>query len=203
MLLKMFNTFLENGKITIDFEGRPLTSDRLPHLSLDDKDNIDTISLLLIPHLDSIYFEMLKAAKGRGQDPHKWINPTLHLKGIWTEFSDAYSDFEFTGKFHRYYHPSYNPNVNEGLPQPAGITIYNQSGQPLGAHAVLIQRVGTDLSGCIRVYFYNPNNDSLQVWGNSIRTSVSGNGEQEGESSLPFDDFLHCLYAFHYPRQDY
>ena len=200
ILLKMFNTFLENGKITIDFEGRPLTSDRLLHLSLDDEDNIDTVSLLLIPHLDSIYFEMLKSAKGRGQDPHKWINPSFHLKGIWTEFSDSYSDFEFTAKFHRYYHPSYNPNVNEGLPQPAGITIYNQSGQPLGAHAVLIQRVGTDLSGCIRVYFYNPNNDSLQVWGNSIRTSVSGNGEQEGESSLPFDDFLHCLYAFHYPK---
>lgn len=200
MLLKMFNTFLESGKITIDFEGRPLTSDLLPHLSLDDEDNIDTISLLLIPHLDSIYFEMLKAAKGRGQDPHKWINPSFHLKGIWSEFSDSYSDFEFTAKFHRHYHPSYNPNVNEGLPQPAGITIYNQTGQPLGAHAVLIQRVGPDPSGGIRVYFYNPNNDSLQVWGNSIRTSVSGNGEQEGESSLPFDDFLHCLYAFHFPN---
>lgn len=199
MLLKMFNTFLENGLLTIDFEGRPLSSDLLPQLSLDDEDNIDTVSLLLIPQLDSIYFEMLKAAKGRGQDPHRWINPSFHLKGIWTEFSDAYSDFEFTAKFHRYYHPSYNPKVNEGLPQPAGITIYNQSGQPLGAHAVLIQRVGPDQTGCIRVYFYNPNNDSLQVWGNSIRTSVFGHGEQEGESSLPFDDFLHCLYAFHYP----
>lgn len=203
MLLSMFNHFLEHGKITIDFEGRTLTSDLLPHLSLDDTDNIDTVSLLLIPHLDSIYFEMLKATKGRGQDPHKWINPSFHLKGIWTEFSDAYSDFEFTAKFHRHYHPSYNPNVNEGLPQPAGITIFNQSGQPLGAHAVLIQRVCPDLSGRIRVYFYNPNNDSLQVWGNSIKTSVAGNGEQEGESSLPFDDFLHCLYAFHYPEKDY
>ncbi|MFJ5759243.1 hypothetical protein ACIQAA_08860 [Neobacillus sp. NPDC093182] len=202
MLLKMFNHFLEHGKITIHFEGRPISSDTLPHVSLDDVDNIDTISLLLIPHLDSIYFEMLNATKGRGQDPHKWINPSFHIKGIWSGFSDSYSDVQFKSKFHLYYHPSSNQNVNEGLPQPAGITIYNHSGQALGAHAVLIQRVAPDPSGCIRVYFYNPNNDSLQVWGNSIRTSVSGNGEKEGESSLPFDDFLHCLYAFHFPKLD-
>lgn len=201
LLLKMVNHFLKNGKITIHFEGRAISSDLLPHVSLDDEDNIDTVSLLLIPHLDSIYFEMLKAAEGRGQDSHKWINPSFHIKGIWTEFSDSYSDIAFQTKFHRYYHPSFNPNVNEGLPQPAGITIYNHTGQALGAHAVLIQRVAPDASGCIRVYFYNPNNDSLQVWGNSIRTSVSGNGEREGESSLPFDDFLHCLYAFHFPIQ--
>jgi hypothetical protein len=202
MLVKMYNHFLEHGKVTINFEGRPISSDSLPHVSLDDEDNIDTVSLLLIPHLDSIYFEMLKAANGRGHDPHKWINPSFHLNGIWTEFSDIYSDSDFTARFNRHYHPSDNPNVNEGLPQPAGITIYNQSGQVLGAHAVLIQRVCHDPKGCIRVYFYNPNNDSLQVWGNSIRTSVSGNGERNGESSLPFDDFLYFLYAFHFPKQD-
>lgn len=202
LLLKMFNDFVENGKITIDFEGSSLSSDLLPHVLLEDEDNIDTISLLLIPHLNSIYGEMLETAKGRGLDPHKWINPSFHLKGIWTEFSDVFSDFEFKAKFHRYYHPSVNININNGLPQPAGITIYNHSGQALGAHAVLIQRVAPDPLGCMRVYFYNPNNDSLQEWGNSIRTSVWGNGEQEGESSLPFDDFLYCLYAFHFPKQD-
>ncbi|MGM0877872.1 MAG: hypothetical protein ACQEWV_24825 [Bacillota bacterium] len=202
MLLKMFNHFLEYGKITINFEERPISSDALPHVSLDDEDNIDTVSLLLIPHLDSIYFEMLKAANGRGQDPHKWINPSFHINGIWTEFSDIYSDPDFTARFFRNYHLSDNPNVNEGLPQPAGITIYNQSGQVLGAHAVLIQRVCHDPKGCVRVYFYNPNNDSLQVWGNSIKTSVSGNGERDGESSLPFDDFLYFLYAFHFPKQE-
>lgn len=202
MLLKMYNHFLEHGKFTIDFEGKSISSDTLPHTPLDDEVNIDTISLLLIPHLDSIYLEMLKSVRGRGQDPHKWINPAFHIKGIWTEFSDIYSDPDFTARFYRHYHPSENPNVNEWLPQPAGITIYNQSGQVLGAHAVLIQRVCHDPSGCIRVYFYNPNNDSLQIWGNSIRTSVSENGEQEGESSLPFDDFLYFLYAFHFPKQD-
>ena len=141
MLLSMFNQFLENGKISMDFEGRPLSSDMYPHVPLDDEEHIDTISLLLLPHLNSLYLEMLKASKLRGQDPHKWVNPSFHIKGVWTEFSDSYSDLEFTAKFHRYYHPSQNPTVNEGLPQPVGITIYNQSGHVLGAHAVLIQRV--------------------------------------------------------------
>lgn len=201
LLLKMFNHFLETGKITINFEGRPISSDMLPRTVLDDIDHIDTISLLMVPHLNSIYFELLNTATGRLQDAHKWINPAFHIKGVWTEFSDLYSDFDFKAKFNQYYHPSNNQKINEELPQPAGITIYNPSGQVLGAHAVLIQRVAPDPSGCIRVYFYNPNNDSLQSWGPSIQTSVTGNGEKEGESSLPFDDFLYCLYAFHYPKQ--
>ncbi|MGJ7922268.1 hypothetical protein [Neobacillus sp. LXY-4] len=198
LLLKLFNHFLEQGKITLEFEGRSISSDTLPHVSLDDEVNIDIVSQLLIPHLDSIYIDMLKSAEGRGQDPHKWINPSFHIKGIWPEFSDVYSDLSFSDRFKQHYHPSNNPNVNEELPQPAGITIYNQAGQVLGAHAVLIQRVDMDPEGITRVYFYNPNNDSLQVWGNSIKTSIANHGELEGESSLPFDDFLPFLYAFHY-----
>ncbi|WP_379969206.1 hypothetical protein [Ectobacillus sp. sgz5001026] len=202
LLLRMFNHFLEHGSITFDIEGNSISSDTHPLVPLDDEIHIDTISLLLIPHLNSIYFEMLKTAQGRVHDPHKWINPAFHIKGIWTGFSDVYSDLEFEAKFHRHYHPTNNPNVNEELPQPAGITIYNHSGKVLGAHAVLIQRVSLDPNGCIRVYFYNPNNDSLQVWGKSIKTSVFENGELEGESSLPFDDFLYFLYAFHFPKQE-
>ncbi|QGQ47111.1 hypothetical protein [Metabacillus sediminilitoris] len=198
MLLRMFHTFLKYGKMTIDFEGKSISSDTLSQVPLEDVDNIDIVSLLLIPHLDSIYLEMLNTTRERGQDLHKWINPAFHIKGIWSEFSDIYSDLEFRARFYRHYHPSHNPAVNEGLPQPAGITIYNQSGLALGAHAVLIQRVSPDPLGFIRVYFYNPNNDSLQVWGNTIRTSITGNGELEGECSLPFDDFLYCLYAFHH-----
>ena len=202
MLLKMYNQFLEQDKITMDFEGKTISSNTLPHVPLFDQENIDTASVLLLPHLDSIYLDMLQTAKDREQDSHKWINPAFHINGVWNEFSDVYSDPDFRARFYWHYHPTDNPTVNEGLPQPAGITIYNQSGQILGAHAVLIQRVAFDPGGCLRVYFYNPNNDSLQVWGNNIKTSVFGHGEYEGESSLLFDDFLYFLYAFHYPTQD-
>lgn len=199
ILLRMVNQFLRTGYITMTFEGRAISSDTLTLAPLEDKTNIDVISNLLVPHLDAIYFEMLKAADGRGQDPHKWINPAFHMTGIWSGFSDIYNDLQFKDNFRRYYHPTYNPDVNKELPQPVGVTIYNRSGQVLGAHAVLIQRIETDPSGTVRLYFYNPNNDSLQIWGKSIQTSVSGNGELEGESSLPFEDFLNFIYAFHFP----
>ena len=201
-LLKMYNHFLEHGLITMEFEGKTISSDSLTHVPLYDQDHIDTVSVLLLPHLDSIYLEMLQLAQEREKDSHKWINPAFHVNGIWTEFSDVYSDPDFRARFYRHYHLIENPTVNEGLPQPAGITIYNQSGKILGAHAVLIQRVAYDPESCLRVYFYNPNSDSLQVWRNSIQTSVSGHGELEGESSLLFDDFLYFLYAFHYSKQD-
>ncbi|QCR34267.1 hypothetical protein [Lysinibacillus sp. SGAir0095] len=201
LLLKILNEFLRTGTLSFTFEGREISTKTLAPVPLEDTINIDAISLLLVPHLDAIYFELLKLADGRGQDAHKWINPAFHTIGVWSGFSDIYTDLEFQMNFRRYYHPIYNPNVNEGLPQPAGITIYNRSGQVLGAHAILIQRIDTDPSGVIRVYFYNPNNDSLQIWGKSIHTSVTGNGELEGESSLPFEEFITFLYAFHYPIQ--
>ncbi len=199
LLLKMLNHFIRKGTITFTFEGKEISTKTLRPVPLEDTVNIDAISLLLVPHLDAIYFELLKLADGRGQDAHKWINPAFHMTGVWEGFSDLYTDLEFQTNFRRYYHPLYNPNVNQGLPQPAGITIYNRSGQVLGAHAILLQRIAADPSGIIRVYFYNPNNDSLQIWGKSIQTSVTGNGELEGESSLPFEEFITFLYAFHYP----
>lgn len=201
LLLKMLNGFLKSHNITFTFEGREISTNTISPVPLEDTTNIDAISLLLVPHLDAIYFELLKLADGRGQDAHKWINPAFHMTGIWPGFSDVYSDLEFQTNFRRYYHPLYNPNVNEGLPQPAGITIYNRLGQVLGAHAILIQRIAVDPSGIVRVYFYNPNNDSLQIWGKAIQTSVTGNGESEGESSLPFEEFITFLYAFHFPLQ--
>ncbi|SOC08624.1 hypothetical protein SAMN05880501_105115 [Ureibacillus xyleni] len=200
MLLNMMNKFLKTGNFSIDFEGKTISSNALSLIPLEDEDHIDFISYLVVPHLDAIYFEMLKAADGRGQDPHKWINPAFHMTGIWSGFSDIYSDLNFLDNFYYYYHPTNNPSVNKGLPQPVGITIYNRSGQVLGAHAILIQRVENDPKGVTRVYFYNPNNDSLQIWGKSIRTSVTGNGELPGESSLPFEDFVQFIYAFHFPQ---
>lgn len=200
MLVKMVNHFLRSANIKITFEGREFSSELFSPVPLEDEVNIDPISFLLVPHLDSIYFELLKAAENRLQDAHKWINPAFHIKGVWSGFADIYNDLDFISKFRLYYHPLYNPNVNNELPQPVGVTIYNRSGQVLGAHAVLIQRIAPDPTGIIRVYFFNPNNNSLQTWGSHIQTSVTGNGELEGESSLPFEDFINFIYAFHYPE---
>ncbi|MDX1559734.1 MAG: hypothetical protein R3193_12545, partial [Marinobacter sp.] len=50
----------------------------------------------------------------------------------------------------------------------------------------------------MRVYFFNPNNDSGQDWGQGITCSTRGHGEIRGEASLPVAEFTSRLYAFHY-----
>ncbi|MDZ7809964.1 MAG: hypothetical protein U5L11_07135 [Arhodomonas sp.] len=50
----------------------------------------------------------------------------------------------------------------------------------------------------MRVYFFNPNNDSGQDWGDGVRVSTADNGELSGEASLPFEQFASRLYIFHY-----
>ena len=50
----------------------------------------------------------------------------------------------------------------------------------------------------MRVYFYNPNNDGGQDWGDGVVVSTAGRGERFGESSLPFTEFAARLYIFHF-----
>ena len=89
MLLKMYIHFLEQEEITMEFEGKTIFSNALPHVPLFDQENIDTVSVLLLSHLDALYFDMLQTAKEREQDSHKWINPAFHIKGVWTEWPVA------------------------------------------------------------------------------------------------------------------
>ena len=55
-----------------------------------------------------------------------------------------------------------------------------------------------DPQDVMRAYFFNPNNDSGQDWGDGIKVSTAGNGERFGEASLPFEQFASRLYIFHY-----
>jgi len=68
----------------------------------------------------------------------------------------------------------------------------------IGWHAITLLRVTVDTAGEMRVYFYNPNNDSGQDWGNDVKVSTEGHGEAYGESSLPIDQFASRLYLYHY-----
>ena len=68
----------------------------------------------------------------------------------------------------------------------------------VGWHAITIQRVTLDQDEVMRVYFYNPNNDSGQDLGNGVKVSTEGRGERFGESSLPVAEFVSRLYIFHY-----
>ncbi|MEV0704820.1 hypothetical protein AB0I53_43835 [Saccharopolyspora sp. NPDC050389] len=82
-------------------------------------------------------------------------------------------------------------------PQPAGVAVTDSAARYVGWHAITILRVAPDPQDVMRVYFFNPNNDSGQDWGDGVVVSTAGNGERFGEASLPFDQFASRLYIFH------
>jgi hypothetical protein len=205
-LLHLVRQASEMDAVTMHFEGQPIASSELPPgLSAGAPIDADPVSVLLVPHLDRIYAEMGRLCAPRGGDPHRWINPEFH--GWWVArdcivavdvATGLLADYEaFVARFCRGYHPAYNDARPVIHPQPAGIAVTDASARFVGWHAISILRVDTDQHGVVRVYFYNPNNDSGQDWGAGVVVSTSGCGERYGEASLPFEEFVSRLYLFH------
>lgn len=206
-LLKMVAWAARDDEIVMRFEGHSISSRDLgAGLAAEPPVDVDAVSLLTVPHLDRLYFEMGRRSAGRGEDPHKWVNAAFHGDHVGhgfriavDVFTGALKDFEgFIRDFYATYHPFYNGNIPVINPQPAGIAVTDSASRFLGWHAITIQRVAFDVDQVMRVYFFNPNNDSGQDWGQGIVTSTHGNGELFGEASLPVARFASRLYVFHY-----
>ncbi len=206
-LLRVVAWAARDDEVVMRFEGQSISSRDLgAGLAAEPPVDVDAVSLVTVPHLDRIYFEMGRRSAGRGEDPHKWVNAEFHGDHVGHGFRIAVDvhtgnlkDFEgFIRDFYAAYHPLYNGNMPVINPQPAGIAITDSASRFLGWHAITIQRVVLDPSQVMRVYFFNPNNDSGQDWGQGIVTSTQGNGELFGEASLPVAEFVSRLYAFHY-----
>jgi len=69
---------------------------------------------------------------------------------------------DFLRHFYAAYHPLHNGNQPLIHPQPAGIAVTDSTARFIGWHAITILRVSLDPRDVMRVYFYNPNNDSGQ-----------------------------------------
>ncbi|MCF6139207.1 hypothetical protein [Pseudalkalibacillus berkeleyi] len=206
-LLELIPRAARDGDIDLTFEGVPIHSkDLTGGLAPELHKELDPVSLVLVPHLDRIYNEMMVRVALRGEDGHKWVNPEFYGNWVQRGFSTVIepitgtvSDYQgYVRLFYATHHPDYNDDYELIYPNPVGIFITNVHGKLLGFHAVSILRIDRVPSGDHRVYFYNPNNDGSQNWGQGIEPSVTGNGEREGESSLPFHEFVSRLYAFHY-----
>ncbi|MFW5825863.1 MAG: hypothetical protein ACOCVV_12980, partial [Marinobacter sp.] len=206
-LLQMVAWAARDDEIIMHFEGRPVSS-RLSASGVADTVSLDLdpVSLLVVPHLDRIYAEMGRLCVGREGDPHRWVNPEFH--GWWSGrgfrinvdvATGQLEDLEgFLRHFYVSYHPYYNGNQPLIHPQPAGIAVTDSAARFIGWHAITLLRVGLDHQENMRVYFFNPNNDSGQNWGDNIVVSTAGNGERFGEASLPFEQLASRLYIFHY-----
>lgn len=196
----------ETGNVQMEFEGQAIDSASLPAgLAGFGPIDADAVSILLVPHLDRIYADMGRRCLGRPGDPHRWINPEFH--GWWVARDCAVAVDVTTGRLEEYdrfvarffasYHPEYNGDRPLIHPQPAGIAFTDSSARFIGWHAITILRVAPGRDGEMRVYFFNPNNDSGQDWGNGVQVTTGGNGERHGEGSLEFEQFLSRLYLFH------
>ena len=206
-LLQMVAWAARDDEIIMHFEGHPISSrTSLAGVARELPVDLDAVSLLVVPHLDRIYGEMGRQCENREGDPHRWINPEFH--GWWSGRGFRINVDVETGKlvdlenflrhFYACYHPYYNGNQPVIHPQPAGIAVTDSAARFIGWHAITLLRVGLDPQEEMRIFFYNPNNDSGQDWGDGVVVSTSGNGERFGEASLPFEQFASRLYIFHY-----
>ncbi|WP_247597593.1 hypothetical protein [Streptomyces sp. RKND-216] len=205
-LLQMVVWAARDDEIIMHFEGQPISSKEsgsgvATTLPMD----LDPVSLIAVPHLDRIYAEMGRRCATRPGDPHRWVNPEFHgwwsARGFHINVDVATGNLldldEFLRQFHASYHPSFNGDQPLIHPQPAGVAVTDSAARYVGWHAITILRVAPDPQDVMRVYFYNPNNDSGQDWGDGVVVSTAGNGERFGEASLPFDQFASRLYIFH------
>ncbi|SFU68674.1 hypothetical protein [Halomonas korlensis] len=206
-LLQLVAWAARDDEVLARFEGQRVSSRELePGLAKEAPLDVDPVSLILVPHLDRLYMEMGRLCGERDDDLHRWINPEFY--GWWVGYgfrvvADIHTgkldDYEgFLRQFYVRYHPYYNGNLPLIHPQPAGIAVTDSAARFVGRHAITILRVALDPQGVMRVYFYNPNNDSGQDWGQGITCQTQGYGERPGEASLPIAEFASRLYVFHY-----
>ncbi|WP_280362668.1 hypothetical protein [Nocardia wallacei] len=196
-----------DDEVVMHFEGQPISSrESGAGLAAGLPSDLDPVSLLVVPHLDRIYTEMGRRCVGRPGDPHRWVNPEFH--GWWSGrgfrinvdvATGNLTDLEeFLRHFYAAYHPFYNGNQPLIHPQPAGVAVTDSAARFIGWHAITVLRVTLDPQDTMRVYFYNPNNDSGQDWGDGVVVGTAGHGERFGEASLPFEQFASRLYIFHF-----
>jgi hypothetical protein len=206
-LLQVLVSAARDDEIIMHFEGQPISSlESSGGVATKLPTDLDPVSLLVVPHLDRVYAEMGRRCADRPGDPHRWVNPEFH--GWWSGRGFRINVDVATGKlidldeflrhFYASYHPDYNGSQPLIHPQPAGVAVTDSAARYVGWHAITVLRVHLDPQDVMRVYFYNPNNDSGQDWGDGVVVSTAGNGERFGEGSLPFEQFASRLYIYHF-----
>jgi len=206
-LLQLLTWAARDDSVSMTYHGQNLSSAAIEDVQAGRiGSDLDPVSLVLVPHLDRLYNEMLRRAETAHEDPHIHVNPEFHgwhvgrgcaiAVDVPTGRLENYEDF--VRLFCACYHPAYNGGRPVIHPQPVGLAVTDSLARFVGWHAITVLRVTLDHEGAVRVYFYNPNNDKGQDWGHRVVVSTEGHGELPGESSLPVVEFASRLYLFHY-----
>lgn len=211
-LLDLIAHAASENELVMHFESDTIRSGQLQFgLARELHTELDPVSLVVTPHLDRIYMEMSRRTIERPGDGHRWVNPEFHGWWVYRDFAEIIDTAtgaitgadDFIRRFYAAYHPAYNGGRDLVYAQPCGIASTDHAGAFVGWHAIAIQRVARDPAGDWRIYFFNPNRDKGQSWGQGVVTSTHDQGEFEGESSLPFEQFASRLYVFHYKQTEF
>ena len=209
-LINMLIDAATSNNVVFRYEGAQIQSvDVVEGLTQQFDFQLDPVSIILVPLLDKVYNEMMKRAglKHFGKDPHSSVNAAFYGHWIQTGFRSVYNSAlhavhkydEFVRIFYASFHPDYNGGHHLIYPVPTGIFITDSSAQMLGYHAISLLRIEkAPETEEWRAYFFNPNSQGKQDWGQGIEPTVWGNGERHGESSLPVHEFVSRVYAYHY-----
>ncbi len=203
-LLELLTSAAFDDCTRIRFRGVEIRSRDAPDIHIGTDLRLDPASVVLVPHLHRTYSAMLALVAKEPGDAHRYVNPGLYGPWVPTGFECIFDESArpldhqgFARRFLCVHHPEV-ALVEPIHPRPVGLVVTSAHGQFLGLHAVSLQRVDRDPTGAWRAYFFNPNDDGRQNWGQSITTSTSRQGEIPGESSLPLAQFVSRLYAYHF-----
>ena len=125
-----------DGDIDVMLDGQNIHSKDLRQGLVDDlHEELDPVSLVLVPHLDRIYSEFVRRTKFWGDDVHKWVNPAFYGNWIPKGFcsvidplTGSVADYPgFVRLFYGTHHPEYNEGYELIYPNPVGIFIPTNS----------------------------------------------------------------------------
>src|SRR5690606_24627890 len=89
-LLSFISQVARDNNLEMEFEGENIHSSLLVGgVATEIHQDLDPVSIILVPHLDKIYNEMMKRTLLRGEDGHKWVNREFYGKWIPSGFINA------------------------------------------------------------------------------------------------------------------
>jgi hypothetical protein len=127
LLLRMIATAVRNGNMKLDFEGHELVSQE--PIDTDTGNvvdfNLDPISVVLVPHLDRLYAQLLGLASGRQEDPHSWVNPVMYGRWVPKGFIGAFNPVtgavvnhkEFVSRLYAYHYDKNEAGPSDHVPE--------------------------------------------------------------------------------------
>lgn len=204
-LLELLTQAAYENRTRIRFRGVELDSHDLPAAPMGTELRLDPASVVLIPHLQRTYQAMLEQVRREPGDPHRYVNPGLYGPWVPTSFAWALNPELPLKDFFRRFLAVHHPDVAEVEPihpRPLGMVVTGVDGRYLGLHAISLLRVAATPKGELRAYFFNPNDDGRQDWGQGIAATTSGHGERAGESSVPLVGLASRVYAFHHHEHE-